>query len=123
VPAHLSGVLCGFLAGLLFASLGVLALVQGAKAPPRVLRQVLQHVRLARLVLPLGILAHAAWTLTGLLLGLLYPGPLYTAGALGVGFLPAVASGLWWRGVLKWALLFGILAAGIFGGLLPRLSA
>lgn len=89
--------------GLLFDVLAARAVRALAGDPPGWLRGALDQVGIARLVLPMAILAHAVWTAAGLFLGIVYEltaadGGLLTPFAASI----VAAAALGTAGVLVW---------------------
>ena len=131
MPPALAGLVCGALAGLLFAVLAARAVRGMAADAPGWLRSALDQVGFTRLVLPVALLAHAVWTAAGLFLGIAYEltaadGGLLTPFATTIVAAAALATAavlVWGGRARRWLIPVPVAAGALFGVGLPLLAA
>ena len=130
MPPALAGLLCGAIAGLVFAVLGARAIQGLATDGPGWLRSALEQVGFTKMVLPVALLAHAVWTATGMFLGVAYElttadgGILtpFTASIVAVSALATASAVIWGGRARLWLVPVPMAAGALFGVGLPLLA-
>ena len=133
----LAGVISGAVMGLGFDALTIMAVrrLQGDDAPAW-LRAALRQQTFFKLVAPMALFTHAAWTLAGLIAGAVYwllegdgrgsglgsPFLWYTLAVLSLAAVYLLATAAAGGRVRRWMLPAPVLFAGTFGWLLPGLA-
>ena len=124
----LAGVISGAVMGLGFDVLTIMAVrrLRGPDAPAW-LQSALNQMSFFKLVAPMALFTHSAWTLTGLIAGAIYwlldsPTLGYTLGVLVLAALYLLLTALAGGRVRGWMLPSPILFAVTFGWLLPNLA-
>lgn len=132
----LAGILSGALMGVFFDLLTFRAMLKLRRDAPPWLRAVLNQVSFARLVGPMALFTHAAWTFAGLMAGVVYTvldgdDPTSGLGSPFLGFTIAVlalasiylaATALAGGRIRGWMMPSPVLFAITFGWVLPLLS-
>lgn len=133
----LAGVISGAIMGLCFDVLTIMALqrLRGDDAPSW-LQAALHQQSFAKLVVPMALFTHSAWTLAGLVTGAVYwllegdgrssglgsPFLLFTLAILALAAIYFLATALAGGRIRRWMLPSPVLFAITFGWLLPNLA-
>ena len=131
-----SGFILGYAMSLIFTGFAAIMVVDARSRLPALARAIAPNINAVMLAVPISIIAFLAWTMVGVILGLLYRGALdhlpgaglgspnwpYTLGVLLFALAClAVVRYAWQR--LPWQVVFQVaIFAGLFGWALPYMA-